>query len=145
MRLSNHCTRPSQSIYTCHVFKYVHPMQLGAELNRQIVFCRAFVRAVCIYVYIMNSGPKSLGACFPFSFVASTGFPFSLPPPSNLLYPAVLVFSVYNVYVYIATFGGLLHGIGPSRNCLLGSGAELAAGFFLEEFVNPRSPKWSMA
>ena len=64
-------------------------MQLGAELNRQIVFCRAFVRAVCIYVYIMNSGPKSLGACFPFSFVASIEvFPFPFPRPP-ISYPAV--------------------------------------------------------
>ena len=46
----------------------------GAELNRQIVFCRAFVRAVC----------TSMGACFPFSFVAS--IPFPRPPIS---YPAV--------------------------------------------------------
>ena len=80
---------PKVYIRVMYIHMYI-PCNWGAELNRQIVFCRAFVRAVC----------TSMGACFPFSFVASTGFPFSLPPPSNLLYPAVLVFSVYNVYVY---------------------------------------------
>ena len=63
------------------------PCSWGAELNRQIVFCRAFVRAVCMS--IMNSGPKSLGACFPFSFVASIKvFPFPFPRPP-ISYPAV--------------------------------------------------------
>ena len=46
----------------------------GAELNREIVSCRACVRCVCL----VSSGQKSMVGHFPFSLFAAGGFPFSL-------------------------------------------------------------------
>ena len=136
MRLSNHCTRPSQSIYTCHVYTYVHPMHaVGGLSSTGKSFSVVRSCAQCVRLWAL---------AFPFPLWPRQVFPFPFPRPP-ISYIQLYWFSRYIMYMYIAAFGGLLHGIGPSRNCLLGSGTELAAGFFLEEFVNPRSPKWSMA
>ena len=54
----------------------------GAELNREIVSCRACVRAVCMSSEI---GAKNVVCRFPLSLFGPGGFPFSLSPPPNLL------------------------------------------------------------
>ena len=53
----------------------------GAELNREIVSCRACVRAVCMSSEI---GVKFYGrplSLFPFSFAKFSLFPFESPSP----------------------------------------------------------------
>ena len=66
----------------------------GAELNREIVSCRACVRAVCMS---SEFGVKIYGPLLSLFLFPAGGFPFSLPPAPQSPIQLQLALSVYAI------------------------------------------------